>query len=348
MMTCEDAAISKMVLHKVGNKTNNEPLGLSKAPFMLHPDISGLLLKYFLTPFKSNMYYNFAHESNLDLNKIFFYCREIFNNPSDSLFEQSCNIAAHLYDTSIHPNIKSGELYVTYLENCYLDGEILDAIGIFKSESKETYLKVYPQGEGFEIESDSGININKLDKGCIIFNKDSDKGYVVSVVDTISRGNEAVFWIDDFLHLKQRKDSYFNTEHAIEMCRGFVNEYLPTEFEMSKADQAELLSKSAEYFKEHNNFNIDDFRNTAFEQPELQNAFNNYKSNYEEEMDMEFENNFKVDDEAFRKGQRCFKSILKLDKNFTVYIHGKRERMESGTDKERNLKYYKFFYEEEK
>lgn len=347
-MTCEDAKINKMVLHKVGNKNNNEPLGLSKAPFMLHPDISSLLLKYFLTPFKSNMYYNFSHDTNLDLNKVFVFCREIFSNPEQNLYEQSCNIANHLYQTSIHPNIKSGELYVTYLENCYLNGEILDAIGIFKSESKETYLKVYPQGEGFEIESDSGININKLDKGCIIFNCEQENGYVASVVDTISRANEAVFWIDDFLHLRQRKDNYFNTEHAIDMCRGFVNEYLPTEFEMGKADQAELLSKSANYFKEHNNFNIEDFRNTAFEQPELQNAFNNYKQTYEEEMDMEFTDNFTVDGEAFRKGQRFFKSILKLDKNFTVYIHGKRERMEQGTDQASGLKYYKFYYQEEK
>jgi hypothetical protein len=234
------------------------------------------------------------------------------------------------------------------LENCYLDGEILDAIGIFKSESKETYLKVYPYGEGFEIESDSGININKLDKGCIIFNKEEEKGYVVAVVDTISRGNEAVFWIDDFLNLRQRKDNYFNTEHAIDMCRGFVNEYLPTEFEMNKADQAELLAKSADYFKEHNQFSLNDFRNAAFEQPELQNAFNNYKQNYEQEMDMEFQDSFTLDDEAFRKGRNAFKSILKLDKNFTIYVHGKRERMEQGTDEANNLKYYKFYYEQER
>jgi hypothetical protein len=347
MMTCDDAQIEKMVLHKVGNKTNNESLGLSKAPFILHPDISSLLLKYFLTPFRSNLYYTFTHESNLEMNKMYVFCREIFKD-KDNLFEQSCNIANHLYETSMHPNIKSGELYITYLQGCYLDGEIVDAIGIFKSESKETYLKVFPQGEGFEIESDSGININKLDKGCIVFNRDADKGFVVSVVDTISRGNEAVFWIDDFLRISQRKDSYFNTENAIVMCKNFVNDYLPAEFEMNKADQAELLAKSANYFREHNNFNIDDFCNTAFEQPELQQAFNNYKQNYEEDMDMEFENSFVVNDEAFRKGQKLFKSILKLDKNFTIYIHGKRDRIEQGADDERDLKFYKFYYQEEK
>jgi len=347
MMTCDDAKITKMVLHKVGNKTNNEPLALSKAPFILHPDISSLLLKYFLTPFRSNLYYTFAHETNMEMNRMFVYCREIFRN-NDALFEQSCNIAGHLFETSTHPNIKSGELYITYLENCYLDGEIVNAIGIFKSESKETYLKVYPQGDGFNIESDSGININKLDKGCIVFNKEENNGYVLSVVDTISRGNEAVFWTDDFLRICQRKDSYFNTEHAIDMCREFVNDFLPTQFEMNKADQAELLSRSANYFKEHTNFNIDDFCNTAFDQPALQDAFNTHKQQYQDNMDMEFADNFIVNDEAFRKGQRFFKSILKLDKNFTVYIHGKRERMEQGMDENRNLKYYKFYYENEK
>ena len=36
MITCDDAIIEKMVVHKVGNKVNNEPLKLSPSEFMLH------------------------------------------------------------------------------------------------------------------------------------------------------------------------------------------------------------------------------------------------------------------------------------------------------------------------
>ena len=59
-----------------------------------------------------------------------------------SFQHNSRQIAKHLYDISSHPKIKGGELYVTYFSNMVLDGDTVDAVGIFKSETKETYLKV--------------------------------------------------------------------------------------------------------------------------------------------------------------------------------------------------------------
>jgi len=130
-------------------------------------------------------------------------------------------------------------------------------LGIFKSENKETYLKVFPQGEGFDIESDSGININKLDKGCIIYNKEAEEGFVVQVVDVSNRSGEAAaFWTDSFLNIRQRQDAYFNTQHTINLCKGFVSEQLPEEYEINKADQAALLSKTADYLKDCKQFDI--------------------------------------------------------------------------------------------
>ena len=38
---------------------------------------------------------------------------------------------------------------------------------------------------------------------------------------------------------------------------------------------------------------------------------------------------------------------MKLDKNFTIYIHGARNRVEQGEDAETGMKYYKFLYENE-
>lgn len=42
-----------------------------------------------------------------------------------------------------------------------------------------------------------------------------------------------------------------------------------------------------------------------------------------------------------------FKSVLKLDKNFSVYIHGNRDYIEQGYDEERGKNYYKLYYENE-
>lgn len=67
----------------------------------------------------------------------------------------------------------------------------MDAVGLFKSENKDTFLKVYPSGDGFEIESQQGVNINKLDKGALIFNTDKENGYIVAIVDNTNKGAEA-------------------------------------------------------------------------------------------------------------------------------------------------------------
>lgn len=346
MITCDDAVIEKMVVHRVGNKTNNEPLKISPCPFLIHGEIGSVLLKYFTSNFKSPQTYHLFSEAGVDKNLVYQSVKEIFNDENE-LYSQSVKLAQYLYEVSEHPNIKSGELYITRLSQCFIDGDVVDAVGIFKSENKETYLKVFPKGDGFDIESESGININKLDKGCIIFNKEQEEGYVATVVDVSNKNGEAAYWTDGFLGLAARHDSFFNTEHAINLCRGFVTEYLPSEYEMTKADQAELLSKTSDYMKEYKQFDVNKYANDVIGNNELQEKFEDYRFQYEKDFDMDFSDNFAISEQAFRKGQRGFRSILKLDKNFTVYIHGSRNRIEQGEDEDTGLKYYKFLYDNE-
>ena len=47
------------------------------------------------------------------------------------------------------------------------------------------------------------------------------------------------------------------------------------------------------------------------------------------------------------KQEKSFKSVLKLDKNFHIYIHGDRQLIEKGTDAD-GRKFYKVYYDKEK
>ena len=169
MLVTSEIVLEDIILHKVGNKSREEDIRFSKSALQLDGFVKDLLLKYFLSPFKSEEYFNLAHESDLSLNEVYSFVSRIFEDPAD-IHQQSVHLARHLYEQSTHPKIKEGEFYVTYLRDCVLDGEAMDAIGLFKSESRETYLKVYPNGDSFDIDSEDGVNINKLDKGCLIFN----------------------------------------------------------------------------------------------------------------------------------------------------------------------------------
>jgi hypothetical protein len=303
-----------------------------------------ILSDYFLTPFTSEEYYQLYHESDLALNEVYTYISKIFDEP-EQLYEQSVNLAKHLYEQSTHPKIKGGEFYTVYFKDCILDGETLDAVGLFKSENKDTFLKVLQQNGNFNLESDKGINIKKLDKGCLIFNKERENGYVVAVVDNTNKGVEAQYWIDDFLHVRQRKDEYANTQNFMSLAKNFVVKELPKEFEVSKADQIDLLNKSLHFFKEKDTFDIDDFANEVISQPEIIEKFYQYKQEYENQSDVVIDNQFAISEAARKKQQRSYKRVINLDKKIQIIISGNRQNIEQGED-ERG-KFYKVYYNNE-
>jgi hypothetical protein len=219
MINTESSLLIHLSVHYVGNKSDEEGINLSKKALQLQDDaVESLLMKYFLSPFKNNEMHHLFHENDLNLNEMYSIATKIFSDP-DAFFLQSINVAKHLYEQSTHPKVKGGELYMIYLQDCLLDGEPVDAIGIFKSETRETYLKVAPAGDNYEINSDSGININKLDKGCLIFNIDKEKGYRVSIVDATNKSDEAQYWKHSFLNLKSREDSFYHTQNYLVVQR---------------------------------------------------------------------------------------------------------------------------------
>ena len=346
MIKIENPKIENICIHLIGNRLNEEVVKFSHNSIELEDELRELLSSYFFMPFlRSSEYYNFTHETDINLNEAFVYASQIFDNP-ESLYEQSVNLAKHLYEQSVHPKIKGGEFYTVYFKDCIWDGKTVDAVGLFKSENKDTFLKVYPAGDGFNIESEKGVNINKLDKGCLIFNTERENGYVVAVVDNTNRGVEARYWIDDFLHVQPRRDEYHDTHNVLSLCKNFVTKELPQQFEMSKADQADLLNRSVQFFKNNDNFSLQDFANEVMEQPDVIESFTNYRETFQREQEVAIADNFTISDSAVKKQSRRFRSVIKLDKNFHIYVHGNRELIEQGTD-EKGRKFYKIYYDEE-
>ena len=344
MIYSEISSLKHVTLHIIGNKSTDDGLCLSESKLVINDKIKGLLVNYFLSPFTSEEYFQLYHDSGIEYNVVYGAASQIFDNPS-TLYEQSVNLAKHLYDQSTHPKIKGGEFYTVYFKDCIVDGDTVDAVGLFKSENKDTFLKVLREGGNFNLESEQGINTKKLDKGCLIFNKERENGYVVAVVDNTNRGIEAQYWMDDFLHVRQRKDGYANTQNAMAMAKNFVTKALPEQFEVSKADQIDLLNRSLEFFKEKDTFDMEEFANEVIEQPKVIESFRDFKRNYESENDIVIDDNFSISNYAFKKQQRSYKRVINLDKKIQIIINGNRSQVEQGED-ERG-KYYKVYYKEE-
>jgi len=336
--------LQNIIVHKVGNKTRDEGIRFSNNYLITEGDIlKELLLKYFLSPFKSDSFYRFYHETDINLNEIFVYIKKIFDSGNEFI-EQSKNISKHLYQQSLHPKIKGGEFYITYLKDCIVDGEQLDALGLFKTENKDTYLRVHETENNFEVDYESGININKLDKGCLIFNSETENGFVVSIIDNINKSGEAQYWKDDFLKIKPREDNFYFTQNYLKMCKEFTETAIDN---LDKNQQIEIKNNALKYFKEKEVFNVKEFADEVIKNPEIKEAFIEHKQNFENDNDLLIQDNFDISKQATNKSQKYFKSVLKLDKNFHLYIHGGHDLIEKGFDEDKKLNFYKLFYDKE-
>ena len=256
------------------------------------------------------------------------------------------NVARHLFELSVHPQIKSGDLFVVYFSNLLISGETTDAIGLFKSENRQAFLKLDTTTEDFSLQSEDGINVDKLDKGCLILNAGKESGYKVCIIDKSNKAAEAQYWKDNFLQLKPCSDDYHQTKEFMNITKNFVTKRLIEDFEVSKADQIDLLNRSVAYFKNNETFDKKDFEDEVFQNKEVINAFHNYDEVYRDDNNIDIADSFDISPQAVKKQTRVFKSVLKLDKNFHIYIHGDKDLIEQGVEKD-GRKFYKIYFENE-
>lgn len=336
--------IQTVSAHFVGNALNGEPLKLSDAPLeVVDEKMHELLCTYFLSNFTVPEFYSFtAAEDDFAQNPMYRIADEMFRDP-ESFHKNSAAIAGLLSSVTQNPNIKSGELYVAFIESIQLDEFTADAIGIFKSENKESYLKLSGQ---FHLHADQGINVKKLDKGCLIINTGRDAGYKVMIVDNTNK-SDAQFWKQNFLCLKPWSDAFHHTSNFMQMTKQYVEEKLSDEFSVSKADKIDLLNRSMDFFQSREEFNKAEFETSVLGDPDVIESFRNFGKNSMVNKDMEEMDNFEISVPAVKAQARIFKSVLKLDKNFHIYIHGSRENIEKGYDEVTGRHFYKLYFNSE-
>jgi len=347
MTGIDSVELKEVIAHQVGNPTRSGELRLSENPLTLNdPIVQGLLAKFFLGSFNENEHYHFTHLSDVNLNEVYTYVTKIFEDPS-SFTATSGLLASFLYSKSTHARVKQGELYVALFDNVPLGTEYKQAVGIFKSESKETFLKVFNHGKSLEVVHEEGFGPNKPDKGCLVFRNNQSEGYTVCVVDHTNKQNDAQYWVNDFLQVTPYADSYHHTDKYMGLCKQFITNKYVENFEVTKKDQIDLLNRSMDYFSTKDQFDLQDFTTEVLHHTDVVDSFLEYKKNYEAAKKFEIDDSFDINLSAVKKQAKIFKAVLKLDKNFHIYIHGRKDLIERGYDEATGKYFYKLFFEEE-
>jgi len=348
MINYREASLNQVAVHFIGNEFENENIILSpKLMDISEEDVYQNLVKYFLSNFKEPEFFTFNQTAgDLELNPIYSFVSNVFEH-EENLYEQSIQIANFLFEKSKHHNIKSGELFVFLVKNVLVEDEMVDALGIFKSENKDAFLRMFlNENNEFEPQCDLGTNMAKLDKACIIFNTDKDSGYKIVNIDHSNRYKEAQYWRDDFLNISHRSDDYHHTKNYIQLTKNFVKDRLPSQFDKDKSEQAQTMNRSFEYFSKQEKFDQSEYETRVFKDDQIVEAFQEYKSEFETQKKTTLFNEFDISDYAVKKQSKVFKSVIKLDKNFHIYVHTNQDLIEKGID-EYGRKYYIIYYEDE-
>jgi hypothetical protein len=349
MINLFNAHIDNLSIHRVGNKSRNEAIFLSENPYGLNDEIMPLLKEYFFKPFreKEENYFQFAHEVDLEYNDMFNLATEIFTNPSE-VHNVSQKITKHLFEQSNHPHIKNGEVYVAYLTNVSIDNNVVDAIGIFKSEIQTDFLQFEENGSNLEMILQQGINLNKLDKGCLIFNYKKEEGYKILTVD--SNRYDARYWLEHFLSVDAFQDENFMTKKYLKFCQDFAKEVvLPAE---DKQQEVLFMNRAINHFAKNDAFEETAFLNEVMENPEFIPEFKNYKVDKGEKYSIEDVTNFPIANAAVTDVRKKLKNTIHLDTNVQIKLDfvnsdSAQKFVEKGWDEEKQMYYYLVYFNKE-
>lgn len=362
--------IESLSVHWVGNMQKGEGIFLSEQPYSLNDEIVGILKEYFFKPFreKEENFFRFVHDVDLEFNEMYTISEAIFANPN-TIHTHSLRIAQLLFEQSTNPHIKAGEVYVSYLTNISLNDEKVDAIGIFKSETKSNFFQFEQENQQLSIVLQEGVNAQKLDKGCIIFNTHKEEGYKILSVD--SNRYDAKYWTHKFLNIDAFADESFFTKKYIKFCQDFAKDVV---FPVTNDKQKQILftNRAVNHFAKNDEFKETEFLNevlgdevfkvdypeeqyAAYQEPvtDLISEFQNYKQAKGKKYHVEDVSSFPIVNKAVNDTRKKIKNLIELDTGMEVKLNFTNPKtaeryVEKGWDEERQMYYYILYFNKEK
>lgn len=334
-----------MIVHHVGNKANGEGVGFSEKSIMLddiEDDIKHLLTK----SFDLDDLYHFYFESTVELNPIYSFVKGIFTDKTTFL-QQSKHIAKILYECSIHPRIKSGELSVIQLQGCEIDDGIYDAVAIIKSETPQELLQISRDRYGITAIKATGISLSKIEKGCLIFNKDAEKGYNMSIIDKTGRNGDTKYWRDNFLHVKSFNSAHHQTRNLLDACTNFINTEIFANEKLNRIEKAMISVRAKQVLKDNETLTIEEYASEVFENKNIARKFNVYIEQVGMSDQIQPNGNINIEHKAISNVKTKVDTI-KLDNHFDIRIYGGEQFVIRGYDEDAGMNFYKLYFEEEK
>ncbi|KAB2809975.1 nucleoid-associated protein [Phaeocystidibacter luteus] len=319
--------------------TSDKPEKIDQASDLIIQENQDFFTPALLKHFKSAdlLRFEFTHNVDLKYNVLYEASKTLFEDGDLRAFSEVVN--PHLRDVSSHPNIKPGDILIAKFTDIQYDDMPADAIGIFKFDARQRILSIDSTGN---ISIRSGIGTQKPDKACLIL-KDGIEPTVL-ILDSDQRESE--FWTHQFINAKPASAAANFTSEIIASTKEFVTKRMPAEFEMTKVDEVDLMKRSMEYFNETDQFSQAEYESAVLVDPDVIDSFRSHKNDFAAESGVAVPESFSMVNSVAKKHAGNFKGIIKLDKNFHIYVHGDRSLIERGQDAD-GRSYYKLYFDKE-
>lgn len=339
MVNGKEAVIGEFVLHHIGSDLGESVF--SDGPVQLHgEEEQEFLRKLFLRPFANQAHTSeFTHAVSLDYNVLYGLCKAI--KDGQDFMPLSMDIAKHLINASQHHNIKGGDLFLARFRDVELNNKQYEAVGIYKFDDKEVFIESQVSAGSIAMDMRRGLGNRKPDKAVLVVF--TEEVFTLFIIDD---NNHTEYWQKDFIDHRSKNDFVNSTMNILELTKSFITKQLPQDYEIAKADQIDLLNRSVNYFKTNSEYDKDTFEQEVFVEEKVIQSFQRFGEHFMGTNEMEILPNFEISAHAVKRQARIFKSVIKLDKNFHIYIHGDRNKIEHGVDEE-GRKFYKIYYDQE-
>jgi len=335
MINGKDALVEEFVLHRLG--AGDVPSVFNDFSAVLQgPEEQTFLRRLFLKPF-SQAAETFTFAEGEDGDVFHGLCAGI--RAGRDLVDASRSIAQRLLEVMHQQEMPPGDCFVVRFTSVEYHGGYYDAVGVLKFEEREVFIESRPEDGRLNMRLGRGLGTVKPALAVLVVFTPA-----TPTILTVDTPKHAGAWRHGFIGLCRKEDHVNTTRDVMTMARTFITEQLP---EVDRPAQIDLLNRSVQYFKDNAEFDRDHFVQEVFAEPAMIDAFDRFGRQYSEEHDVQLKDRFDISAPAVKSQARVFKSVLKLDKDFHIYIHGDRNKIERGVDPDTGRKYYKIWYDQE-
>jgi len=221
--------------------------------------------------------------------------------------------------------------------NFSIDGLEGPAVGFFFSRNNENYLSLN-SGEPVLLR---GLPMKKPEFACLLMQEPAGE---IRMFCQVPQGG---FWSESLFPFIRKTDDAFHAREFFKMCKSFSEDVLVKEQHKPREEQVEFLSDSLSFAEQNKSVNFKDFKQDVLKEPAIIDAFDQYQEEYAGRKQWSPPDQFAVSEQSQNQAKKFVKSIIKLDKNFHIYVHGNKERIEKGFDSDKRLHFYTLWFEAE-